>query len=1357
MERTSPVDLLALGTAACGARLWRGPGGRRLTVVVKTLLSLVHDGRAKVVPGAAIAARESHHQQSPHRSVEEASDLAPYLARCDVTLRGHAFAPPGQAVPAMTVRLAVYRTAPILDKKLYVYGERDPSAPDRRRPFQRMPLDWEHALGGRSHPDNPVGRGAEAAGPGAQPPNVLDPRDPGRPAGFAPLSRFWGQRARSLGATARDLADAGEPELREGFDWRYFQAAPLDQQVPYLAGDEWIVLDGMHPALPRVSTQLPGARGAAMVHTFAGGAFGPGRPLQLVLDTLAVDADRQLAALVWRGNLVLDPAVDPSQLKVVGGVWLEGSPIPWPDPRSLAQPRSPGVPRDTSAAAPPASIARAPAAPPRAPERDVSAETSVLALSDEQLAALDAALPFVDAAQEPDPDDAGATSLLDLDASQRAALERALPFVDAPPQPPAPAPPAPPPQHADDETDESAATMLFALSESQRSALDEAEDPDPDDAGATRLLDLTPAQLAALDGALPFEGASPKPKAEPEHDEGVETQLLTLSASQRAALDSALPFEAPPPPAPPGALLPPRPSQDAPGAAAAPPPFAAAPAAPVRFVPQAQPAFPPAAVAPPAAAAVPFAAQPPPPAHVARPPSAVAAAHAVAPAAPPPLLAPTADAASAGPPLPPAAADGAEAPFPAAGAAPSFPLEAPVRKSPQVPIVNRTPLAAATTPWQIRPSQDSLTILLKGTFDLVPGGRATIRDEADPLTGDVHAGDDPRRSLVHASDFAIMKPRADVVLTGHAHAPKGSATRARVTFRFGGGAAPRGFERAIHVLGDRAWKKAAIALAPGDPAPFERMPLVYERAFGGPAFADNPAGAGHGGAGVPNLEDPDRPMKAPGDTPPPACFAPIAPQWKERWSKLGTYDAEWFASRWPYFPADFDWSHFQAAPRQQQVDHLRGDEAFEITGMHPEHPVFRGSLPGLRARAFALRKDLAPDLIEITLRADTAAFDMDEGKLQLVWRGLLEVSDDEAPEIESLFVHVEDLESAPLPLDAIRQLFLEAAAADAPEVEPPELPAPAPPPDPETVAQTRARVAALLAAGERLDGLDLAGARIFDADFEGRSLAGVILKDAVLHGSRFAGADLSGAVLAGADLTGCDLRAAILEGADLVGATLEGAIFDGANLEAADLSLVRADRASFRNVTGAQVQLAGGSFAGARFDRAELPGADLTEATLDGASFEEAILPEARLYHAKAEGARFDRAHLSEARCDDATLVKSSFEGAKAPSSVWEKSTLSGSTFLGADLAGASFCRASCEAAVFSRADAPEARFARARLAGASFLKANLMLASFERADLTGADLRGANLHAAETWKAKLAGTKLDLAIVTRSKLKSRA
>jgi uncharacterized protein YjbI with pentapeptide repeats len=732
---------------------------------------------------------------------------------------------------------------------------------------------------------------------------------------------------------------------------------------------------------------------------------------------------------------------------------------------------------------------------------------------------------------------------------------------------------------------------------------------------------------------------------------------------------------------------------------------------------------------------------------------------------------------------------------PAAFTSPTAP-EVPSRASDAIPFVNHTPLVAFTIPWETSPGHPSRAVVVKATCDLVPGAAAALRDEGDPPMGDRHAADDPNRSLAYPTDFAPFKPRADVTLTGHARAPGGRSPAAQVRFRFGH--RKNGFDRRIAVFGDRTWDGAVIKLAPSAPERFETMPLVHERAFGGPGFAANPVGLGHEGlTRPPNLEDPDHLVGSPRDTPAPVGFGAVPMLWSARASKLGTYGSAWARARWPYFPEDFDPSFFQAAPPAQQLDYLDGDEPFELVGMHRDHPVLDGTLPRLRARCFAQKTTAAGGAFhEVVLRLDTVSFDVEAGAIHLVWRGLLEVADDEASDVAELFILTEGL-SAPrvglaeaqakyraqrLPLppvaddpdapapandpaeppaqsaherrieERLRAAGVLGAAASAASAPPPALP----PPSAErgqADPALRAQVVALLARNASLEGLDFSGADLSDLDFSSRSLVGVILTDTLLRRARFVAADLAGAQLGNADLTDAVLERASLQMADLTGAILDGARLDGAQLDAAVLEGVFGERASLLDVRGARARLGGSVWTRARFDRASLPGADFTASQLDEAVFDGASLPEIRLYEARGLKVSFKGASLPEARADGVCLLQSSLRGVAAPGSIWDGALLDDTSFLGATLPGASFVKASGARAIFSGADLTEARMSRARLAGASFLKANLMAASLEGADLTGADLRASNLHAADTWKAKLRGAQLELALVTQSKL----
>ncbi len=36
--------------------------------------------------------------------------------------------------------------------------------------------------------------------------------------------------------------------------------------------------------------------------------------------------------------------------------------------------------------------------------------------------------------------------------------------------------------------------------------------------------------------------------------------------------------------------------------------------------------------------------------------------------------------------------------------------------------------------------------------------------------------------------------------------------------------------------------------------------------------------------------------------------------WTQRYSKIGNYKGNYLKERWPWFPKDFDWGYFNAAP-----------------------------------------------------------------------------------------------------------------------------------------------------------------------------------------------------------------------------------------------------------------------------------------------------------------------------------------------------------------------------------------------------------------------------------------------------------
>ncbi len=688
-------------------------------------------------------------------------------------------------------------------------------------------------------------------------------------------------------------------------------------------------------------------------------------------------------------------------------------------------------------------------------------------------------------------------------------------------------------------------------------------------------------------------------------------------------------------------------------------------------------------------------------------------------------------------------------------------LHLPPRPPEHVPIVVDGPLGAAQLSWQLEPPQDALVVIVRGTFAIRAGQVVEPVSEPKPPMGDLHYGDDPSASLRYASDLCPFKPRADLSLVGHAYAQARARARGstHVQLVFGK------LRRVLAAIGDRRWQNGV----PSKPQSFERIALRWENAFGGPSHPANPLGVGLDGAALPRLEDPEALIRNQRDQPPPACCAPVPRHFQVRGGKLGTYDAAWLDQRWPYFPKDVDWSYFNAAPAEQQMDYPRGNEAFDLGGVHPEHPVVSGRLPGLAPRVFAQMTAEADGAFrEIAVRLDTVAFDADAMEVSLVWRGQLAVSAEHAPEVDRLFVMADQLNGR-LSLEAAQERWLACVTAlygahaigggtldekgEPAAAKPPTPPTPSPPPQAPVLSRDQALM--LLGSGASLEGLSFVGCELEGVDFSGRKLAGAHFSDAALDGARFDEADLSGALFVRAKAARASFRGAELGAANLSEASLPEADFSEASLEGASLADADATRARFEGARLSLARLTDAKLTGATFDGATAERADFSGATLAEASFREATLDDAQLYDCAAERACFAKASLQRLRADGAHLERSSFESAAADEATFESAELAGASFARAELARAVFSRAQLGRATLSQAVAREARFRHAMLTGAQAAKADFMQANFEGADLSKADLRGANLYAVETWKAKLAGARLDGALVAASKLAS--
>jgi len=310
---------------------------------------------------------------------------------------------------------------------------------------------------------------------------------------------------------------------------------------------------------------------------------------------------------------------------------------------------------------------------------------------------------------------------------------------------------------------------------------------------------------------------------------------------------------------------------------------------------------------------------------------------------------------------------------------------------------NRTPFAGVVSLFPDADGVDTLFAVVKGTFDLTR--RVNVADEQVRVAIEpVYHGDPTTSSLAVASDLSLRKAATDVLVLGDAFAPHGRPVRVMdVTVRVGP------VRCAARVTGNRFWTSDGMTYGATGPEPFETMPLVWERAFGGRDRSDdgvreeprNPSGTGYRasdgkepieGTPLPNIENPHDPLVTWKQRPAPTCFGPVAPNWEPRRSYAGTYDDRWQAERAPYLPRDFDPRFLQlAASGMVAPSPLTGGEPVELAGFRPDVPE-RFNLPTIRPR---VRFNVSGAIDERPAILDTVIIEPTAGRLQLVWRAAL--------------------------------------------------------------------------------------------------------------------------------------------------------------------------------------------------------------------------------------------------------------------------------------------------------------------------------------------------------------------------------
>ncbi len=250
--------------------------------------------------------------------------------------------------------------------------------------------------------------------------------------------------------------------------------------------------------------------------------------------------------------------------------------------------------------------------------------------------------------------------------------------------------------------------------------------------------------------------------------------------------------------------------------------------------------------------------------------------------------------------------------------------------------------------------RELLVVVVKGTFGIPPPGeQPRLLEEQVPLVmTDVFTGEPGLSAPLYENDYALHKPKCDVMLNGSAYAPGGKPAE-RVTVALRVGAVKKSFD----AVGKRTWTGGAVlGWSASRPEPFTVMPISYNCAFGGVDktredpnqqhwYPSNHAGVGYyhrgsgnaiGGKPLPNTEEAGNRVSKPDGNYRPMAFGPIGRAWQPRVKYAGTYDKAWLDGVFPFLPKDFRDEYFQAAPADQWIDYPRGGEDVELINLTPQ-------------------------------------------------------------------------------------------------------------------------------------------------------------------------------------------------------------------------------------------------------------------------------------------------------------------------------------------------------------------------------------------------------------------------------------
>lgn len=299
------------------------PDGRELLVVaIKATYKIPEDGKEPELAETQLPLTEADEfSGEPGLSAMlYETDYAHRKPQCDVLLNGSAYAPQGKFAYKVPVALQVGA----MKKAFVVVGNRtwrraiNSVKPTNPEPFRVMPFSYGNAFGGvddtppdpmkhRTYMPNPVGKGFYGNTDvrlmeGKPLPNteelknsIAKPDGKYQPMALGPMGRNFDPRYKFAGTYNQEWLDNQAPFWPDDFDYRYFQSAPADQQIPYPQGGEPVVLMNLTPQGNK-RFRLPSKNMPVHLIPYRGKV----QQQNAMIDTVLIEPDQNRFMLTWR-------------------------------------------------------------------------------------------------------------------------------------------------------------------------------------------------------------------------------------------------------------------------------------------------------------------------------------------------------------------------------------------------------------------------------------------------------------------------------------------------------------------------------------------------------------------------------------------------------------------------------------------------------------------------------------------------------------------------------------------------------------------------------------------------------------------------------------------------------------------------------------------------------------------------------------------------------------------------------------------------------------------------------------------------------------------------------------------------